>query len=54
LDWDFKAIAPVPAEDPSKPMSRQEHIEVLGSKGLDVIENADGSVTTRPQRSRSP
>jgi hypothetical protein len=34
-----------PAEDPLKPMSPAEHIAWLRSKGVEVIENSDGSFT---------
>jgi hypothetical protein len=43
-------IHPAPAEDPSKPMNREELIAYLRSKGLEVIENSDGSFTTRTPR----
>jgi hypothetical protein len=43
-------IHPAPSEDPSKPMNREEYIAYLRSKGLEVIENDDGSFTTRTKR----
>ena len=43
-------IHPAPTEDPSKPMNREEYIAYLRGKGLEVIENDDGSFTTRAPR----
>ena len=39
-------IDDAPAEDPLKPMGPAETIEWLRSKGVEVIENGDGSFTT--------
>lgn len=41
------AVSPAPAEDPLRPMSQAEHIAWLRSKGCEVVENSDGSYTTR-------
>ena len=35
----------VPADDPLKPLRQDEHIAWLRSKGVEVIENSDGSFT---------
>ena len=40
-------IHPAPIEDPSKPLNREELIAFLRSKGVEVIENEDGSLTSR-------
>ena len=47
-----KPVAAAPADDPQKPMSRAEHIAWLRAKGVEVIENADGSYTVmaKPRR----
>ena len=39
------AIHAAPTEDPSKPLSREESIAWLRAKGVEVVENADGSYT---------
>ena len=46
------AVAAAPAEDPLRPLSRTEEIERLRAWGVDVVENADGSLTilARPRR----
>lgn len=38
-------IHDAPAEDPSRPLSRTEYIAWLRNKGVEVIENSDGSMT---------
>ena len=38
-------VAPAPAENPNRPMTREEYIAWNRAKGLTVIENADGSLT---------
>jgi hypothetical protein len=43
-------IHPAPTEDPSKPLNREELIAFLRSKGVEVIENEDGSFTSRKRR----
>jgi hypothetical protein len=45
-------IHDAPAEDPSRPLSRAEYIAWLRNKGVDVIENSDGSLTAmaKPRR----
>lgn len=43
-------IGDAPADDPTKPLSQAETIAWLRSKGLEVIENSDGSFTTKPRR----
>ena len=48
---DGTPIHAAPAEDPSKPMSRDETIAWLRSKGMEVVENADGSFSaSKPRR----
>ncbi len=45
------AIHDAPAEDPIRPMNREEYIAWLRNKGLDVIEKGDGSFTiSKPRR----
>jgi hypothetical protein len=39
-----------PADDPLKPMSQAEHIEWLRSRGVQVVENRDGSFTMLAKR----
>jgi len=40
-----------PTEDPTRPLNRAEYIAWLRSKGLEVIENSDGSFSTaKPRR----
>ena len=39
-------IKPAPAEDPSQPLGRDEYIDDLRAKGLEVTENPDGTFTT--------
>jgi len=43
-------LHPAPLDDPSRPQTRQEHIEFLRGKGLDVVENSDGTFTIRKPR----
>jgi hypothetical protein len=39
-------IHAAPVEDPNKPLSKKELVEWLRAKGVEVIENSDGSITT--------
>jgi hypothetical protein len=40
-----------PKQDPSRPLSRAEQIAWLRGKGVEVVENSDGSFTTsKPRR----
>ena len=41
-----------PAEDPRRPLSQTEYIAWLRNKGVEVIENSDGSMTimAKPRR----
>jgi hypothetical protein len=41
-----------PAEDPRRPLSKTEYIAWLRNKGVEVIENSDGSMTimAKPRR----
>ena len=45
-------IHAAPAEDPLRPRSREEEIAWLRSKGVEVVENTDGSYTmlSNPRR----
>jgi len=43
-------IHPAPTENPSKPLNREDLIAFLRSKGVEVIENEDGSFTGRKPR----
>ena len=38
-------VADAPAEDPRRPMGREDYIEWLRGKGVEVNENSDGSLT---------
>ncbi len=40
------SIRPAPLDDPAKPLDQDEYIAFLRAKGLDVIENVDGTFTT--------
>jgi hypothetical protein len=40
-------ILAAPEEAPSAPRTKQDHIQFLRSKGMEVIENSDGSFTAR-------
>lgn len=39
------SIKPAPAQNPGKPRRRDEYIDDLRAKGLEVIENPDGTFT---------
>ena len=45
-------IQPAPADDPLKPMNQADYVAWLRSKGVEVIENCDGSLTmmAKPRR----
>jgi hypothetical protein len=43
-------VADAPAEDPSRPLGRDDFIKFLRGKGLEVVENSDGSFTARKPR----
>jgi hypothetical protein len=45
-------IHPAPAENPNRGMSKDEYIAWLRNKGVEVVENSDGSITTmaKPRR----
>jgi hypothetical protein len=47
---DGMAVAAAPADDPSRPLDRAEYAAWLRGKGVEVIENADGSLTVKPRR----
>jgi hypothetical protein len=38
-------VADAPAEDPRRPFTREDCIARLRAKGVEVVENADGSIT---------
>jgi hypothetical protein len=43
-------VGPALAENPNKPLSKEEHIQFLRDKGLEVVENKDGSIrVNRPK-----
>jgi hypothetical protein len=46
------AVAPAPADDPSRPRTRAQEIAFLRGKGVEVVENPDGSFTAlaKPRR----
>ena len=41
-----------PAEDPQRPLGKADHIAWLRNKGVEVIENSDGSMTVRAKPHR--
>jgi hypothetical protein len=45
-------IHAVPAEDPNRGISKDEYVAWLRAKGVEVIENSDGSITSmaKPRR----
>jgi hypothetical protein len=43
-------VADAPAENPIKPMNREDYIAFLRGKGLEVTENADGSIKIHGKR----
>jgi hypothetical protein len=47
---DGMAVAAAPADDPIRPLDRAEYAAWLRGKGVEVIENADGSLTVKPRR----
>jgi len=45
------AVADAPVEDPRRPLTREDFVTWLRSKGAEVIENSDGSMSiSKPQR----
>jgi hypothetical protein len=40
-------VEPVPRENPIKPLKREDQIRFLREKGMEVVENSDGSFTAR-------
>jgi len=40
-------IAPPPAEDPLKPIDKEEYAQFLRNKGLEVTKNNDGTFTVK-------
>jgi hypothetical protein len=40
-------ILAAPEEAPRAPLTKEDHIQFLRDKGMEVIENSDGSITTR-------
>lgn len=47
-------VAAAPAEDPSRPLSREDYIAWLRGKGVAVTENSDGSLTLHGRPRREP
>ncbi len=47
---DGLAVTAAPANDPIRPLDRDEYAAWLRGKGVEVIENADGSLTVKPRR----
>jgi len=45
-------IHAAPAEDPQRPLDRAEYIAWLRNKGVEVIENSDGSTTIKAKPRR--
>lgn len=46
---DGLTIAAAPADDPIRPLTRDEYAAWLRGKGVAVIENPDGSLTVKPR-----
>ena len=44
-------IAPAPHENPVKPLTREDQIRFLREKGMEIIENSNGSFTARKPQS---
>jgi hypothetical protein len=44
------AIHDAPAEDPIRPLNREEYIAWLRGKGMEVTQSSDGSFTVKPHR----
>lgn len=42
-------ISPMPAQNPNNPLTKEKQIQLLRDKGLQVVENSDGSITIRKQ-----
>jgi hypothetical protein len=44
-------ISQAPRENPIKPLSKEDQIRFLRERGMEVVENSDGSITARkPKR----
>jgi hypothetical protein len=43
-------VQPAPAENPNRPLNRDEYIASLRGKGMEVVENNDGSFTITGRR----
>lgn len=39
----------MPAQNPNNPLTKEKQIQLLRDKGLQVVENSDGSITIRKQ-----
>jgi hypothetical protein len=50
---DGTAIGAAPVEDPSRPLNQSDMIEWLRAKGVEVVENSDGSFTVKPPASKT-
>lgn len=44
------AVADAPADDPIRPLNREDYIAWLRGKGVEVTEKPDGSFTVKPRR----
>ena len=47
---DGLAVAAAPADDPMRPLNQEEYVAWLRRKGVEVVENSDGSLTVKPRR----
>ena len=47
------AVADAPADDPTRPLNQEDYIAWLRGKGVEVMENPDGSFTVKPRRTQS-
>lgn len=47
---DGVAVAESPADDPIRPLNREDYVAWLRGKGVEVTENPDGSFTIKPRR----
>ena len=40
-------IHPMPAENPNKPLTKEQQMQLMRDKGFEVVENSDGSFSAR-------
>ena len=44
-------VGAAPEQEPRMPLTKADHIEFLRAKGMDVVENSDGSFTVKKPNS---